>query len=261
MKTQITFLFLLVSTFIFCSPILRAQEKNMAEVKGGNYIPLYGVDSESVRVQPFLMDVHPVTNEEFLKFVKENPEWQKTKIKRIFADENYLSMWENDFSIGELNPNAPVTNISWFAAKKYCECQDKRLPTMDEWEFVAMANETQQDARKIESYNKYILKWYETPRTYNNNIGETYKNYWGIYDLQGLVWEWVSDFNTVFIGGESRKDTDFDTQMFCGSAAIGANDLKDYASFMRYAFRGSLQARYTVRNLGFRCVKDIEDKI
>jgi len=25
--------------------------------------------------------------------------------------------------------------------KKYCECQGKRLPTMDEWEYVAMADE------------------------------------------------------------------------------------------------------------------------
>ena len=34
----------------------------------------------------------------------------------------------------------------------------------------------------------------------------------------------------------------------------GASDFEDYAAFMRYAFRGSLEARYTVANLGFRGV-------
>lgn len=246
--------------FFFCaSALLHAQTENMAKVKGGSYVPLYGVNDEAVPVQAFFMDIYPVTNLDYLKFVEKHPEWKKSKVKSIFTDAAYLSTWESDTSFGKLNPQAPVTNISWFAAKNYCECQGKRLATMDEWEFAAMASEDLVDARKEENYNKYILKWYETPKTYDNSVGETYKNLWGIYDLQGLVWEWTLDFNTVFIGGESRKDTDFDTQLFCGSAAIGATDLKDYASFMRYAFRGSLKARFTVRNLGFRCVKDIDD--
>lgn len=236
-----------------------AQTENMMKINKGSYIPLYGVDQQPVLVSPFLMDIYPVTNQEFLEFVKEHPEWKKSNVKPIFADSAYLNTWENDESFGKLNPQAPITNISWFAARKYCECQGKRLATMEEWEYVAMANEEIPDARKVESYNKFILKWYETPRTYNNSVGQTYQNYWGIYDLQGLIWEWVSDFNSVFISGESRKDTDFDTQLFCGSAAIGANDLKDYASFMRYAFRGSLKARFTGRNLGFRCVKDLDE--
>lgn len=254
-QNKIIGLLLLSIVFPFVQ-VLYAQTKDMAEVKGGIYIPLYGSEDEPVEVNAFLMDVYPVTNADYLEFVKKHPEWKKTKVKKLFADEAYLSTWESDTDFGELNPNAPVTNISWFAAKNYCESQDKRLATMDEWEFAAMANEEFPDARKIESYNKYILKWYETPRTYNNSVGNTYKNYWGIYDLQGLIWEWTSDFNSVFMTGESRKDSDLDSSLFCGAAAIGATDLKDYASFMRYAFRGSLKARYTVRNLGFRCAKD-----
>lgn len=258
MKTQKTFWLLLLCSIFFYVPAIQAQVESMSEVGGGSYVPLYGSDSEPVRVEPFMMDVYPTTNAEFLEFVKEQPNWQKTKVKKLFADDGYLSLWEGDTDFGDLNPNAPVTSISWFAAKNYCESQGKRLPTMDEWEIAAMANEDLVDARKLESYNKYILRWYETPRTYNNSVGETFKNYWGIYDLQGLVWEWTSDFNSVFITGESRKDSDFDSSLFCGSAAIGATDLKDYAAFMRYAFRGSIKARYNVRNLGFRCAKDKE---
>ncbi|MGO3184269.1 MAG: formylglycine-generating enzyme family protein [Aequorivita sp.] len=254
MKYYITALFLILS--LFCE--VTAQNDKMALVKGGVYLPLYGTEDQSVEVAPFMMDVVPVTNSDYLEFVQEYPEWKKSNVKALFADKTYLSKWTDDNTFTGL-PNAPANNVSWFAAKKYCECQGKRLPTMDEWEFAAMANEDVEDARKIPSYNQYILNWYEAPRTYNKPVGETFKNYWGIYDLHGLVWEWTQDFNSVLISGESRKDVDKDANLFCGSAAIGASDLMNYAAFMRFAFRGSMKANYSSQNLGFRCAKDVEN--
>ena len=254
--------FLKIVLTLACSSVMlhsHAQSAQMARVKGGTYTPLYGVDSTLVAVESFEMDVYPVTNDQFLQFVKEHPQWQRSKVKRLFSDGNYLIDWEGDVSLGaKLDPNSPVTNISWFAAKNYCETQGKRLPSVDEWEYAAMADQTTADARKKESYNQLILDWYETPRTFKNEIGSTFKNYWGIYDLHGLVWEWTIDFNSVLISGESRKDVDKDSNLFCGSAALGASDLMNYAAFMRYAFRGSLKANYAGRNLGFRCVRPIE---
>lgn len=235
-----------------------SQTSEMVTIKGGEYIPLYGRDSATVKVTSLQMDVYPVTNAQFLNFIKKYPKWQKSKVKALFADKNYLRKWEADTLLGRYLPkNAPVTNVSWFAAKAYCDCQNKRLPTVDEWEYAAMADKTLPDARKNKSYNQYILEWYETPKTHNNKIGKTFKNYWGVYDLHGLVWEWTLDFNSVLISGESRKDVDKDSNLFCGTAAIGATDLMNYAAFMRYAFRGSIKANYAVQNLGFRCVKDI----
>ncbi|WP_097046938.1 formylglycine-generating enzyme family protein [Flagellimonas pacifica] len=233
----------------------------MVEIKGGIYIPLYGRDSLKVTISDFYMDVYPVTNQEYLEFVKEYPKWQKSKVKKLFADESYLMDWKSDFALGNGQVlDAPVVNVSWFTANAYCECKGKRLPTIDEWEYVAMANENIPDARQIQTYNEYILGWYEKPKTFNNTIGSTFKNYWGVYDLHGLVWEWTSDFNSVMVSGESRKDVDNDSNLFCGSAAIGATDLMNYAAFMRYATRGSLKAKYTMKNLGFRCVKDSNDE-
>ncbi len=235
-----------------------SQSGSMVEVKGGEFVPLYGTKTE-VPVGDFLMDVYPVTNAEFQQFVESNPRWRKSQVKKLFADDNYLRNWKDDLSLGEgMLPDSPVTNVSWYAAKNYCECQGKRLPTVDEWEYVAMANEKQPDARTEKTYNQFILSWYETPDTYKKTIGNTFKNYWGVYDLHGLVWEWTSDFNSVMIGGESRKDSTGDNNLFCGAAAVGATDLMNYAAFMRYAFRGSMKAQYSVKNLGFRCVQDVE---
>ncbi|WP_347921830.1 formylglycine-generating enzyme family protein [Pontimicrobium sp. SW4] len=229
----------------------------MVKIEGGTYIPLYGRDSLPVTISDFQMDVYPVTNQQYLEFVKKYPKWKRSNVKKLFADDNYLRDWKSDTLLGkDQSLKAPITNISWFAAKDYCECQGKRLPTLDEWEYVAMANKEMPDARRLKKYNEFILSWYEKPKTSNNEIGSTFENYWKVYDLHGLVWEWTYDFNSVLISGESRKDVDDDSNLFCGSAAVGTTDLMNYAAFMRYAIRGSLNANYTMKNLGFRCVKD-----
>ena len=144
--------------FIFCVSSLFAQQEKMASIKGGSFVPLYGATSEKpVNIPSFTIDVYPVTNIQFLAFIKKYPEYSRSKIKGIFADKSYLAQWTSDFdySLKNLN-NAPVTNVSWFAAKKYCECQGKRLPTMDEWEYVAMADEKRIDARSKKEFNKYL---------------------------------------------------------------------------------------------------------
>ncbi|MEE9407442.1 MAG: formylglycine-generating enzyme family protein [Polaribacter sp.] len=242
---------------LFLNSIGTNCQSKMVQIKGGEYIPLYGRDSMKVSIDDFSMDVYPVTNKEYLAFVKKYQKWQRSKAIKLFVDGSYLREWKSDTILNNNQKlNSPITNISWFAAKNYCEIQGKRLPTVDEWEYVAMANKTMPDARTLKEYNAFILSWYEKPKTFNQTIGSTFKNYWRVYDLHGLVWEWASDFNSVLISGESRKDVDTDNNLFCGSAAVNATDLMNYAAFMRYAIRGSLKAKYTMKNLGFRCVKD-----
>ncbi|MBT0810376.1 formylglycine-generating enzyme family protein [Litoribacter ruber] len=229
----------------------------MALVRGGEFLPLYGaVKNEMVQVKDFYMDAKPVTHADFLEFVQKNPQWKKSMVKKIFADERYLTAWDGDQQVPSELHNSPVNNISWFAAKAYCECQGKRLPTVDEWEYAAMADEKIKDARKDSLYNVKIIRTYEKPKTHLLKVGQGEKNYWGIFDLHGLVWEWTQDFNSVIIAGESRNNGNGEKGLFCASGAVGANDLMNYAAFMRYAIRASLKANHTVTTKGFRCVKD-----
>ena len=245
---------------IFWAVALAASAQNitMATIDGGFYKPLYGTELPEVKVSTFMMDVYPVTVKEFQDFVKKNPKWRRSQVKGIFADKTYLKSWTDDLQPNsETNENEPITNVSWFAAKAYCECQGKRLPTVDEWEYVGMADKSEPDARKKESYNQYILDWYERPKIKNQEIGSTFKNYWGVYDLHGLVWEWTQDFTSVMLTSESRSGGN-NNNLFCSAAAVGATDLMNYAAFMRYAFRSSVKGNYAGNNLGFRCAKDIE---
>lgn len=232
----------------------------MLFIEAEPYTPMYGRDSVLVEIEDFYIDQYPVTNEDFRQFLLKNPFWRKSNLRQIFADDNYLNNWINDTTYGiNADPNAPVTNVSWFAAQAYAKCVGKRLPTVDEWEFVALSDAEVVDARVKESYNEDLLSWYESKNTFLNTVGQNAPNYWNVYDIHGLVWEWTLDFNSIMMTGESRKDGANDNKLFCGSASIGAADKMNYAAFIRYAFRGSLKANYCVRSLGFRCAKSITD--
>ncbi len=222
-------------------------------------MPLYGASKAPVPVQAFLLDKYPVTNSEFLAFVKEHPNWQKSTVKRLFADAQYLRHWAADQRIGPdaaKIANSPVTNVSWFAAKAYCECQGKRLPTVNEWEYAALASETKADATNDEQFYQRSLEWYSQPNPqYLPPVQSGFRNYYGVYGMIGLVWEWTSDYNSTLLVNDARGSSSQDQQLFCGAGASSATNVKNYVAFMRYAFRSSLKPSYTVGNLGFRCAQ------
>jgi formylglycine-generating enzyme required for sulfatase activity len=236
-----------------------AARAGMVRVSGGTFVPLYGPRDQRVRVDPYDLDVYPVTNAEFFRFVAEHPRWQRGRTPALFADADYLRHWEGDSRLGANAPTrSPVTNVTWFAAKAYCEAAGKRLPTLLEWEFAARASEDRPDAADDEDFERRILAWYGRPvRLPLPEVGHTFRNHWGVWDLHGLVWEWVLDFNSVMLTGASRKDSaGVDRRLFCAAGSIGSVDPGDYAGFMRYAMRASVEARHAVQSLGFRCAQD-----
>src|SRR3989338_342238 len=243
--------------------ILAAQsaEKGMAYVVGGILKPFYppSPKEREIPVHTFWMNKFPVTEAQFLQFVKKKPQWRRDHIKRIFADKQYLSHWVTPISLGnKINGEQPVTQVSWFAAKAYCESEGKRLPTENEWEYVAGASDKKPDASKDLEWRNRILDWYTKPTpSVFPKVGQSPPNYWGVYYLHGIVWEWVLDFNSSLVSSDNRENaTSPDKNRFCGAGALVATEKDDYASFMRIAFRTSLKAHYTTSSLGFRCAQD-----
>jgi formylglycine-generating enzyme required for sulfatase activity len=238
-----------------------APPPGMALVPSGRYEPLFRgeKDPKEITVQAFLLDAAPVTNEEYREFLQANPKWRRSEVKRLFADANYLKSWADDLDFGAGNrSNAPVVHVSWFAAKAYCAWKGKRLPTTVEWEYAAAASVSRPDGGKDPQFKQEILAWYGQPSVSNlPPVASRAKNFFGVHDLHGLVWEWVADFNTAMVTGDARGDTGLDRKLFCGSGSEGTNDRENYPAYMRYAFRSSLKAAYTVHNLGFRGAKDL----
>lgn len=230
---------------------------HMVYIPGGEYKPFYGSDTELVKVDAFLVDERAVTNSEYLQFVTLNPQWRKSNIKKLYADSNYLKDWTSDLSLPTTaDPNAPVCSVSWFAANAFAHAAGKRLPKLDEWEFIAMSDEVSPNARAKKNYSDAIIDLYLIKGRQFKPVKQSKPNYWGVYNMFDLIWEWTDDFNSILSTNDSRSGQYDDKSLFCAGSATSSTDILNYAAFMRFALRTSLKANYTVANLGFRCAKD-----
>lgn len=256
MFVRIVLVILLAPFFVLAKgPKVKTTHSNLDQfvnIKGGEFIPLYGSAGKTVLVDSFVVSKFPVTNFQFLQFVNQHPEWSRDKVKRIFSDDKYLHHWKSSSELGSRAPgNSPVVSVSWYAAKAYCESLGFRLPTVNEWEYVASFPINGSDPKKI------ILEWYSQPTPdVLPSVFSGKENSQKVASMHGLIWEWTLDFNSAMVTGESRADGSLDKTLFCGSGSANAADKDDYAAFLRYGFRSSLKANYTVNNLGFRCVKE-----
>ncbi len=247
-----------------------AGPASRVRIEGGRYRPLWrqpvpGTSRDTLRravvavdVRTFLLDQHAVTNADYLEFVRAHPEWRRSRVSRLFADASYLHHWRGDLDPGAGAPErSPVVYVSWFAARAYAASVGGRLPTVAEWERTAAADETRRDASRDARFLTRVREFYSRPSpAVLPEVGHTFRNVWGVDDMHGLIWEWTLDFNSALVSGESRADGSLDRTLFCGAGAAGAADFADYAAFMRFAYRASLEARYTTAQLGFRVAYD-----
>jgi formylglycine-generating enzyme required for sulfatase activity len=210
-----------------------------------------------VRIAPFALMRRPVTNAEFLAFVREHPQWRADRVPSVFAEPRYLSHWASPLELGpRAQPGQPVVWVSWFAANAYCESVGARLPTWTEWEYASAADESRKDARGDPAWRARILAWYARPS--NDALpraGLQAPNAWGVQDLHGLVWEWTEDYASLLVSGDNRNQGDADKTRFCGAGALSMDDRDNYAVLMRVAMLSSLEGSDATANLGFRCAR------
>lgn len=212
----------------------------------------------TVPVAPFELMTRPVTNAQFLAFVLKHPEWRRGAAAPIFAEPRYLEHWRSAVSLGDgAEPEQPVTRVSWFAARAYCEAINARLPTWTEWEYAAAADATRADARQDPAWRERMLRWYAKPSSAPiARVGQGVPDVHGIHDLHGLVWEWVDDYAAMLVAADNRNQADPDLLKFCGAGALETNDRENYAVLMRIAMLSALEGNNTTGNLGFRCARD-----
>jgi sulfatase modifying factor 1 len=221
-----------------CSPErVESPALDLLPIPGAPFRPFFKDSLTPTRVDAFRLARSPVTRGDFLSFLKCHPEWRRSRATASLSEANYLSDFSADLAPGPLPLDAPVTFVSWFAARAFCASRGLRLPTTIEWE------------RALGSNGERSRGEDSAAPTFEFAMGRAAADLPDSQLQTAGVWEWTSDFNSTPVAGGAAAS------QFCGDG-VRSNAPSDYAAFLRYSFRSSLKAGYALKNLGFRCARD-----
>jgi formylglycine-generating enzyme required for sulfatase activity len=139
-----------------------------------------------------------------------------------------------------------VTGVTWYSASAYCKARGARLPTTNEWEYLAQANEKLRNASTLADFRQHTLELALARRSGPFAVGSGLRNIWGVRDIHGGIREWTLDF------APHMRHT-----ATCAGGTVENGDAGDYAAFMRYSYRTRLTAGVTSPQLGFRCAASL----
>jgi len=223
----------------------------MARIEGGRFRPLLArTADDALQLASFAIDTMPVSHASFARFVRANPEWARGRVPSELADEGYLQVLKSPLPLGV----RPATQVSRFAAAAYCQARAARLPTTDEWEYVARASESDRNAAAGSAFRERALRLALAADPGSYLLGSGFRNAWGVYDLHGGINEWTLDAQRR---GHDEAHAGHKAAPSCGSGSTQSDQTNDYAAFLRFSFRSALSARTTAPNLGFRCASSL----
>lgn len=156
----------------------------------------------------------------------EHPQHKVELTRSFWMSETEVTLGQYEQTV-KMNPSSlstareakrhPVVNVSWNDAVMYCnklsertglescyeakdgtflwpkgtECQGYRLPTEAEWEYAAKAGK---ETRYVGGNDPDEVAWYaDNAEGTLHEVGSKDSNRWGLYDMNGNVYEWVWD--------------------------------------------------------------------
>lgn len=198
-----------------------------------------------VTISSFLVSKFEVTYDQYMYFCK------LTKRKKPDSE-------------GLKKGNYPIVNVDWNDATAFAEWLGVRLLTEAEWEYTCRAGTVTPfffgDVITSEQVNfDGNYPYNHTPKCTSKGetmpVGSYAPNKWGVYDMHGNVWEWVSDWYASYNLDNSNNpkgplESKFERIGRGGSFYEGANE-------NRCADRGAQSVNVSGMNLGFRVAKNL----
>lgn len=139
-----------------------------------------------VTLSGFWMDKLEVTNAMYMLCVQTGACEPPLHFKSETQNQYFNNKQFNDF---------PVIYVAWSDARTYCEWAGRRLPTEAEWEYVARGTDFRTypwgDEYPDTSRSNFNWKVRDTTRVGSYAAGASP---FGVLDMAGNVWEWVSDY-------------------------------------------------------------------
>jgi formylglycine-generating enzyme required for sulfatase activity/predicted Ser/Thr protein kinase len=141
----------------------------------------------NVYVEDFYMDLYPVTNLLFSRFV------EATGYKTVAELREELDTWQTFYTEGK--ESHPVVCINWFDADQYASWAEKRLPRETEWEKAARGTD-RRDWPWGGVFNAALLNSAESGRNDTSPVDAFPggASPYGVLDMAGNVREWTIDW-------------------------------------------------------------------
>ncbi|MEN8149222.1 MAG: SUMF1/EgtB/PvdO family nonheme iron enzyme [Planctomycetota bacterium] len=195
-----------------------------------------GAETETPRrevsLPGFWIDVHPVTNRQYRRFVEAT--------KRPVPQH-----WE-DGKIPDGLEEHPVVWVTWKDAVAYAVWCDKRLPVLHEWQKAGRGTDGRAfpwgDEAEVERCNCRETGFLRTTPVKQFRTGASS---YGVTDLAGNVAEWVAGCFSAVGKGNARE-----------SRAVCGGSYRDPLERSRCASRHGYPDGSSSAYVGFRCVRD-----
>jgi formylglycine-generating enzyme required for sulfatase activity len=215
----------------------------MCRESGGNDPCVYSefsneLPEHAVDVDAFYMDVTEVTNARYRACVDAG-DCAAPSNRRYFNAPQY--------------DNFPVVYVSWYDARQYCLSVGERLPTEAEWEKAALSN----DSRPFPWGHVWDPARTNSEEQGGNRLRPAGQfpsgaSPFGILDLSGNVWEWVSDWYDPLYYQDSPIDNPQGPPEGSDKVLRGGG-FSNFVHYVRTTNRGFEPPGSSSTYRGFRC--------
>ena len=214
------------------------------------------IPRHAVRIASFLMDIHPVTNEQFVRFldsIGDEKDHQNHDIIRL--KDSRIKRVAGKFSIERGYAKHPVVGVTWYGAMAYATWIGKRLPTEAEWEVACcgcLENPPYPSGEDIEKTEANFFSSDTTP------VMSYPANGYGLFDMAGNVYEWCFDWYEYNFYEYSSQEPDFPKGPIQGVyRVLRGGCWKSLKEDLRCSKRHRNNPGAANGTYGFRCAQDV----
>jgi len=235
----------------------------------GNELYINEKPSHKVTLSNYSISKFEITNIQYCDFLNSYKNETTTKELSDYpnetmcyeAEESGIQFLNGTWSVKEGYDNFPIIYVSWFGAYEYCKWLSNEtgkkysLPTEAQWEYAAGGGVLHQTyAGTISKSTVGNFAWISTnSESKIHEVGTKSANVFGIYDMNGNVWEWCLDWLNTSFYTSAAVTNPVNLTPDESRANRGGSWYYD-SSFCRNSYRNGFSPSAADFDLGFRIV-------